>query len=87
MTSRSLTKTREADAARAADTAKAAEVAQRYPGSAVWSSRDGATRVATRTPPREGLWSATLIGDSWRHLEEQLAGQAEHDRQRAGAPA
>jgi hypothetical protein len=69
-----------------ADTAKAAELAQRFPGWTVFSSRDGKTRVATRTgnqeDPDDEIWAASLLADSWTDLEEQLAVQAQHDAMR-----
>jgi hypothetical protein len=71
-----------------ADTAKAAEVAERFPGWKVFSSRDGRTRVATRTgdqrPPDgdDDVWAATVIADTWTDLELQLAEQAQHDAER-----
>jgi hypothetical protein len=89
MASRQLVETETAHASRMADTAKAAEVAGRFPGWKAFSSRDGRTRVATRTDgqqPPEGdddVWAATLIGDTWQDLEQQLAEQAQHDAERA----
>jgi hypothetical protein len=87
--SRQLTRTRAAHEARSADTAKAAEVAEQFHGWTVWSSRDGSTRVATRTgdqaDPDDGIWAATLVADSWKDLEIQLAEQAAHDAARAKA--
>lgn len=84
--SRQLVKTETAHAQRTADTAKAAEVAQRYTGWNVWSSRDGRTRVATRTgeqqDPDDDVWAATLIADTWTDLELQLAVQAQRDAER-----
>jgi hypothetical protein len=68
-----------------ADMQKAAELAQRFCGWQVFSSRNGGTRLATRTgnqQPPEGddqIWAVTLIADSWTDLEQQLAGQAQHD--------
>jgi hypothetical protein len=84
--SRQLVKTETAHAQRTADTRKAAEVAQRHARWNVWSSRDGNTRVATRTgdqqDPDDGTWAATLIADTWADLELQLAAQAQHDAER-----
>jgi hypothetical protein len=58
---------------------KAAEVAQRFPGWIVWTASKG-TPVATRTgnqrpPAKDGVWSQTVIADSWEQLEAQLAEQ------------
>jgi hypothetical protein len=91
MASRQLVKAETAHAARMADTAKAAEVAERFPGWKVFSSRDGRTRVATRTgdqrPPDgdDNIWAATVIADSWTDLELQLAEQAQADALRTYA--
>jgi hypothetical protein len=88
MASRQLVKAETAHAERMADAAKAAEVAQRFTGWQVFSSRDSVTRVATRTgnqaPPDgdDDVWAATLLADSWTDLEQQLAGQAQHDAER-----
>jgi hypothetical protein len=88
MASRQLVKAEAAHAGRMADTAKAAEVAERFPGWKVFSSRDGRTRVATRTgdqrPPDgdDNVWAATVIADTWTDLELQLAEQAQHDAER-----
>jgi hypothetical protein len=87
--SRPLAKTEAANERRAADTAKAAEVAQRFRGWHVVSSRDGSTRIATRTGdhenPLDGVWAATLMGDDWADLELQLAEQAQHDAEQTAA--
>ena len=82
--SKQLTRTREADEQRAADRQKAAEVAQRFPGWQIFTTRDRRARVATRTgsqqpPANDTTWAATLMGDTWQDLEQQLAAQAEHD--------
>jgi hypothetical protein len=66
------------------DPVKAHELAERFPGWHVLSSRDGSSRVATRTGNQEGpdgdrKWAASLIGDSWTDLELQLQVQAQHD--------
>lgn len=88
MASRQLVKTETAHASRMADAAKAAEIAECFPGWKVFSSRDGRTRVATRTgdqrPPDgdDSTWAATLLADSWTDLEEQLAVQAQYDAMR-----
>lgn len=87
MASRPLLKTQTAHAARMADTAKAAEVAEQFCGWHVWSSRDGRTRVATRTgdqapPEPQGNWAKTVMADDWADLERQLAEQAQHDAAR-----
>jgi hypothetical protein len=86
MASRQLVKAETAHAERMADTAKAAEIAERFPGWKVFSSRDGKTRVATRTGDQravdDGVWAATLIADDWDDLEKQLAVQAQHDAMR-----
>lgn len=86
MASRQLQTAEAAHAERMADTAKAAELAQRFPGWTVFSSRDGKTRVATRTgnqeDPDDEIWAASLLADSWTDLEEQLAVQAQHDAMR-----
>jgi hypothetical protein len=88
MASRSLLTAEAAHAQRTADTQKAAEVAQRFTGWSVWSSRDGKTRVATRTgnqtPPDgdDSAWTQTVIADTWTDLELQLAGQAQCDAER-----
>jgi len=86
MASRQLVKAETAHAERMADTRKAAEIAERFPGWTVFSSRDGSTRVATRTgnqtDPDDGVWAASLIADSWTDLEHQLAEQAQHDAMR-----
>jgi hypothetical protein len=69
MASRQLVKAEMAHAERMADTAKAAEIAERFPGWKVFSSRDGKTRVATRTGDQravdDGVWAATLIAYDW----------------------
>jgi hypothetical protein len=84
--SRQLVKAEAAHEQRMADTRKAAEVAQRFTGWAVWSSRDGMTRVATRTgdqkDPDDNVWAATVIADTWTDLELQLAVQAQRDAER-----
>jgi hypothetical protein len=74
-----------------ADIQKAAEVAERFTGWQVFSSRDGSTRVATRTggqqPPDgdDDVWAATLLADSWTDLELQLKVQAQYDAERTYA--
>jgi hypothetical protein len=89
MASRPLLTAEAAHAGRVADTAKAAEVAQRFTGWSVWSSRDGKTRVATRTgdqkDPGDGVWAATVLADDWPDLELQLAVQAQADALRTYA--
>lgn len=72
-----------------ADLAKAHELAEQYPGWHVFSSQDGGNRIATRTgnqkscPVHDGCdWSATVIGDSWPELEQQLKEQSQHDAER-----
>jgi hypothetical protein len=88
MASRPLLAAETAHARRMADMATASEVAQRFTGWKVFSSRDGMTRVATRTgnqvPPDDddNVWAATLIADSWTDLEQQLAEQAQRDAER-----
>ena len=88
MASRAIVRVQIADAERAADLATAHEIAQAYPGWAVWSSRDGVTRVATRTgnqrPPDgdDPVWARTLLADSWTDLRAQLAEQAQADAMR-----
>jgi hypothetical protein len=86
MASRQLAKTESAHAGRMADVQKAAELAERFNGWAVFSSRNGRTRVATRTGnqtgPDDGVWAASIIADDWDDLEEQLAVQAQHDAMR-----
>ena len=91
MASRQLVQAEAAHAARMEDTRKAAELTERFTGWTVFSSRDGRTRVATRTgaldPPDgdDSVWAATLIADSWTDLEHQLAEQAQHDAERTYA--
>jgi hypothetical protein len=91
MASRQLAKTESAHAGRIADMQKAAELTERFAGWKAFSSRDGRTRVATRTgaldPPDgdDSVWAATLIADSWTDLEHQLAEQAQHDAERTYA--
>jgi hypothetical protein len=85
MASRQLATAEAAHERRMADTAKAAEITERFTGWQVFSTRDGNQRLAARTgdqqPPDgdDDTWAATLIADSWTDLEEQLAGQAQHD--------
>jgi len=83
MASRQLAKTESAHTARMADMQKAAELTDRFAGWKAFSSRDGSTRVATRTgnqkDPDDGVWAASLIADSWTDLELQLAEQAQAD--------
>ncbi len=90
MASRQLLKAEIAQARRTTDAAKAAEVAERFPGWAVWSSRDGKARVATRsgnpTPVDDGVWETTVIADTWTGLELRLAVQAQHDAERTYLP-
>jgi hypothetical protein len=89
MASRSLAITRAVHAARAEDAAKAAELAEQFTGWHVFSSRNGVTRVASRTgdqkPPSgdDDVWAQTLLADSWADLEQQLAEQAQHDAELA----
>jgi hypothetical protein len=88
MASRPLLAAESAHAARMEDTAKAAELTERFTGWKAFSSRDGGTRVATRTgnqaPPDgdDDVWAATLLADDWTDLEQQLAAQAQHDAMR-----
>jgi hypothetical protein len=73
------------------DTRKAAEIAERFNGWHVFSSRNGTTRVATRTgdqSPPDGddpVWAATLLADSWTDLELQLKEQVQADALRTYA--
>jgi hypothetical protein len=76
-----------AHAAREADLAKAHEVAERFTGWMCWASRDGKAKIATRTgdqraPVGDEVWAATLIADSWKGIEIQLAEQAAYDAAR-----
>ena len=84
MASRQLATTQAEHNARLADIARASELRQRYPDFAIWSSRHGEKRIATRSadqqPPAKGtVWARTLIADDWDDLERQLAEQAQHD--------
>jgi 3'-phosphoadenosine 5'-phosphosulfate sulfotransferase len=85
MKSQPLVTAEVARARRTVEAVAAAEITERFPGWHVFSSRGGDKRLATRTgnqhPPDgdDAVWAATLIGDSWRDLELQLAEQAQHD--------
>jgi hypothetical protein len=91
MASRQLHAAETAHAARTEDTRKAAELTEQFPGWKAFSSRDGRTRVATRTgnqrPPDgdDPVWAATLLAESWTDLELQLKEQAQADAMRTYA--
>lgn len=81
---RQLAQVEEAHAARMVDAARAHEIAERFAGWHVFSSRNGRTRLATRTgnqknPGDDDLWAQSLICDDWAELEAALAVQAQHD--------
>ena len=91
MASRQLRTTESAHAARTEDTRRAEELTEQFTGWKAFSSRDGRTRVATRTtaldPPDadDPVWAATLLADSWTDLELQLKEQAQADALRTYA--
>lgn len=65
-----------------ADVERATAIAERHPGWTVRASRPMATRAAgnhRRADPQDGTYAETVITDTWRQLDDELAEQDQND--------